>query len=169
MGYDIHAVGVIKKNNGNGYRYPNFSKTNRMWGGEWELNKIVDTAISVKGFNTGGSITGGVTVGLMKRYAISTLKRLIGANLHFLSMEAQGTLSIYTRNTNLIMPDEVDFKKFNITPSNVSSQFKSMLKHMDKVGLNHTGPLIDICNTLSGWSGKGKSGTYNLSFAFEWS
>lgn len=169
MSYDIFATGVIVQHNGTPYRYPNYDKKNRKWGDEWEMNQLLDVGLSMKGVNTGGSMTGGITVGLMKGLALSTFKRLIGQSLQILAIECQGQLSIYTKNKNLLWPDEVHFATFHFNQNSVSTEFRQMLQFMEKAKLNKMGPLIDMNYALSDWSSKGKRGKYMFNFSYEWS
>jgi len=169
MGYDIWATGVVVQNNGKPYRYPNYVKQNRPWGDEWEMNKLLDVALSMKGVNTGGSISGGITVNLMKGLAISTFKRLLGQSLQILTLESQGELSIFTKNKNMLWADETHFAKFYFTQSTLSSEFRNLLKFMEKADLNKMGPLIDLNFALSGWDAKHKRGRYLYNFSYTWS
>jgi len=169
MGYDIFATGVIRQHNGTPYRYSNYDKKDRMWGDEWEMNKLLDLGLSVNGVNTGGSMTGGLTIDLMKGLALSTFKRLIGQSLQILAIDCQGELSIYTRDNNVIWADEAHFAKFHFSPRTVASEYRRMLKFMEKAGLNKMGPLIDMNYALSEWSSKGKRGNYLFNFSYEWS
>ena len=168
MGYDIFAVGVMKTSNG-AKRFPNVDKSNRPWGDEWKLDTMTKLVMKTNGLPTGSSMTGGLTVSLMQGLAISTFKRLIGTTLQLMSVNnSHGKISIYTRDKNLIMPDEVGFKTFYFR-GDVSAEFRKMLKHMDKAGLNYMGPTLDILNTLNEWNPGRYSGEYHFSFDFRWS
>lgn len=169
MGYDIFAVGVIKQPSGQPYRYPNYDKTDRYWGDEWEMDKMLDLALSMRGVNTGGSLSGGLTIDAMKMMADWQFRRIMGQTLTFLALDAEGEISIYTRNQNMLMPDTVDFATFKFDRRRLSSAYEAMLKHMKKVELNKMGPMMDMIYCLSEWAGKGKKGDYNFRFDFTWS
>jgi len=169
MGYDIWATGGVVQNNGKGYRYPNYVKKNRHWGDEWEMNQLLDVALTMKGINTGGSISGGLQIKLMKGLAMATFKRLLGQTLQILTLDSRGELSIFTRNKNLVWADETHFKKFHFTLETVNMEYRSLLKFLVKADLNKMGPLLDLNFALSDWSAKGKSGRYLYSFSYTWS
>jgi len=169
MGYDIWGTGVVVQSNGKGYRYPNYVKRNRDWGDEWEMNKLLDVALTMKGVNTGGSITGGMTIGILKGIAVATFKRIMGETLQILTLESKGELSIFTHNKNLLWADEMHFKKFHFTLDTVREEYRRLLKFLVEADLNKMGPLIDLNFALSGWNAKDKRGRYLYSFTFTWS
>ncbi len=167
--YSVHAVGVVDRPGKNGQRLKNYSKANRMWGDEWEMNKLLDLGLSMSGVNTGGSLTGGLTVNLMKAMAESTFKRLIGQCLQIMLIKGDVQLSIYTRDENTLWADTTSFKTFRFNRNNVNSEFRKMIKHIDKIGLNYMGPLMDMLYALSDWSSQAKQGKSLLSFSYRWS
>jgi len=169
MGYDIWATGVVVQNNGKPYRYPNYVKKDRYWGDEWEMNKLLDVGLSMSGVNTGGSITGGLTVSLVKGLALSTFKRLLGQSLQILTIDSHGELSIFTRNKNTFWADETHFKKFRFTQSTVLTEYRELLRFLVKADLNKMGPLIDLNLALASWDAKGKCGRYLYSVSYTWS
>ncbi len=168
--YSVYGVGVVGRTGRTGQRLKNYDKKNRRWGDEWEMNKLVDLGLSMNGVNTGGSMTGGLTVNLMKSMAESTFKRLIGQGLQIILMKCDVDLSIYTRDKNLMWADDTSFKKFRFTQQNVNSEFRRMIKHIDKIELCRMGPLMDMLYAIADWSSEVKPGNKALlSFSFEWS
>ena len=168
MGYDFFASGVMITSNGP-ISFPNVNQSNRIWGDEWDLDTMTKLMLKMRGLPTGTSITGGLTIGLLRGYAISTFKRLMGQTLQMMAINnSHGTISIYTRDANLIMPDRVGFRRFRFR-GDVEPEFRRMLRYMDEVELNYMGPLMDMLNTLSRWNPGAHSGNYLLSFDFRWS
>ena len=75
---------------------------------------------------------------------------------------------IYTHNDRTILWDETDSKTFYFHGNNLRSEFKKLLEHLEKAGLNKTGPLLDICLAVSDYSTKSKQGRYIMRFEFYW-
>jgi len=167
--YNLFAVGVVDRPGKNGQRLENQQMSQRMWGDEWEMNKLLDLGLSMAGVNTGGSITGGETVNQYKKLAEMTFKRLISEQLQIMLIRGDVHLSIYTRNTNALWADDVTFKTFKYTRNNVNTEFRAMMKQVEKAGLNYLGPLMDMIKVLSNWSSQMKQGKALLRLDYSWS
>lgn len=167
--YNVRAVGVVDRPGKNGQRLKDYVGSNRMWGDEWEIPKLLDVAISMKGYNTGGTVSGGATVGAAKLLAEATFKRLIAEGLQTLMIDGDIELSIASRDTNLLWADTVGFKTFYFNRTMANEQYKKMMKHIGDVGLNYMGPLMDMVFALSEWIPERKQGRALMTFSYDWS
>lgn len=170
MSYDFFAAGAVIGSYGHSLQCPTVKKTDRQWGDEWQLNKVLDTFLGTKGVNTGAgsSLTADAMGKIMPAMAESQFKRFIGQSLRFLMIESRGgKISVSSRDRGVFY-DTPTLKSFHFTAGNLELPFRYLLTHLEKSKLNKIGPLTDILTTMCNWHSKVGNGEFMYAFDFEW-
>lgn len=166
MGYAVKGHGT----HGAGTGRVIINKANRPWGDEWEVDPVLDLAVSMAGYNTGGSASGKIATDLMKGIASFTFKRLLGETVTLLMLSGSGKINIFSTNHNTFWPDTITASQFIFVSQNFRAEFKALLTHFKKVGLNKWGPLADLCIALSEFSVQvGNGQNWDVRISYDWS